>query len=105
MAINHVAETNNCTVTQKSMHGTESTTLEKTEITTNKGTKFNPTINSSIFETLTNITTNTNTSEFFKAIEQEKLRITVMLSVLADGRKLTLICPCEEREPSKRKTS
>jgi len=85
-------------------HGTESTTLEKTEVTTNKDTKFNPTINSSIFDTPTNITTDTNTSVLFKATEQEKLRLTVMLSVLVDGRKLTLICLCEETEPSKRKT-
>jgi hypothetical protein len=79
--------------------------MEKTEITTNKGTKFNPTINSSIFDTSNNITTDTNTSVFFNITEQEKLRITVMLSVLVDGRKLTIICQCEEREPSTRKTS
>jgi hypothetical protein len=80
-------------------------TLEKTEITTNKDTKFNPTINSSIFDTPTNIATDTNTSVYFKATGQEKLRITVLLSVLVDRRKLTLICQCEERESSKRKTS
>jgi len=78
--------------------------MEKTEITTNKGTKFNPTINSSIFDTSTNTKTDTNTSVFFKPTELEKL-IILMLSVLVDGRKLTLICQCEEREPSKRKTS
>jgi hypothetical protein len=52
----------------------------------------------------TTVDTKGSKSVLVKTTGHEKLRITVMLSVLADGRKLT-ICYSEEKESSKRKTS